>query len=55
MYELEKEIRSLLKGIDKEELEDYEGWWSTSKGAEFGKEKLEELIRLVSIHVNLID
>jgi len=55
MYELEKEIRVLLKGIDKDELQHEEGWWSTSKGAEFGKEKLDELIRLVSIHVNLID
>ena len=55
MTVLEEEIRGLLKGIDKEELEDYEGWWSTSKGAEFGKEKLEELIRLVNTHVNLMD
>jgi len=47
MGELEKEIRLLLKGIDKDELQDDDAWWSNSKGAEFGKEKLDELIKLV--------
>lgn len=34
-------ITSILDGIDRIELDD--GWWETSTGAEFGKEKLEEI------------
>lgn len=36
-------IREILKGIDKEEFEDNDGWWETSTGVEFGKKKLLEI------------
>ena len=42
MDEIEKVINEVLDGIDKTETEG--GWWETSTGAEFGKEKREELI-----------
>jgi hypothetical protein len=38
-----KELRKLLKGIDKDECEMDGGWWETSTGAEFGAKKLAEL------------
>lgn len=34
-------VTSILDGIDRTELDD--GWWETSAGAEFGREKLEEI------------
>jgi len=46
--ELEVKIRHILKGIDKDECEDPDGWWPTSFGAEFGKKKLEELLFLIN-------
>ena len=30
------EVGELLKGIDKDEVEEPDGWWETSTGAEFG-------------------
>jgi hypothetical protein len=51
MSELEKAIRELLKGIDKDECEDNSGWWETSHGAKFGEQKLEQLIELVKKYV----
>lgn len=41
--EIEKTIRETLKGIDMEETESDDGWWETGTGAEFGKNKLNEL------------
>lgn len=46
--ELETQITELLKGIDKDECEVDYGWWETSDGAKFGKDKLNKLIHLVS-------
>lgn len=43
---LEK-IKETLKGIDKDEIEDENGWWETSVGAEFGKKKLLEILDLI--------
>ena len=40
---LQKEIKKILEGIDKDESEDDSGWWETSDGAKFGKEKLKEI------------
>ena len=40
-----EQIKELLKGIDETELNG--GWWETSTGAEFGAEKLKELIALI--------
>lgn len=37
-------VKEILKGIDSDECETDDGWWETSKGAEFGKSKLNELI-----------
>lgn len=41
--EIIKTIESILDGIDKDETQDKNGWWETSTGAAFGKQKLEEL------------
>ena len=40
-------IKSVLTGIDQTEIESPEGWWETSTGAEFGQEKLEQVLKLV--------
>jgi hypothetical protein len=45
--ELIEGIRKILKGIDETETESQFGWWETSAGAEFGKRKLDELIKLI--------
>lgn len=37
-----EEVKEILKGIDKDEVED--GWWETSTGASFGASKLNELL-----------
>lgn len=42
-----EKIREILKGIDKDECEDKNGWWETSYGAEFGAKKLKEIEDLV--------
>ena len=36
-------IEEILKGIDKDECEDPDGWWENSGGAEFGRKKLIEI------------
>jgi hypothetical protein len=46
--EIIAKIREILKGIDTTELEDINGWWETSAGAEFGSRKLAELEELVA-------
>jgi hypothetical protein len=40
-------IKKILAGIDETETESQLGWWETSSGAEFGKRKLDELIKLI--------
>ena len=40
-------IERILRGIDKTETEDVDGWWETSKGAEFGAQKLREIRELI--------
>lgn len=42
--EREALVRKILIGIDETENESDHGWWETSFGAEFGKNKLDELI-----------
>lgn len=42
----ESEVRELFRGIDEQEI-DGEGWWETSTGAKFGKQRLEALIALL--------
>jgi hypothetical protein len=37
------ELERILDGIDRQETDDKGGWWETSVGAEFGKQKLKEL------------
>ena len=44
-------LRELLKGIDKCETDDADGWWETSTGAEFGAKKLAELEAIVAQEV----
>lgn len=43
---LMEDIKSILNGIDKTETENPNGWWETSKGAEFGAKKLSQIIAL---------
>lgn len=45
--EIRQELTSILKGIDKTETESDEGWWETSSGAEFGRNKLKEVLNLI--------
>ena len=42
--EEEEEVSLILSGIDKDDLESEDGWWETSTGAEFGSNKLKEVI-----------
>ena len=42
--ELEAIVNDVLIGIDKSETDSADGWWETSTGAEFGKQKKQELI-----------
>lgn len=37
-------ILEILKGIDQTEAESDNGWWETSIGAQFGSEKLNDII-----------
>jgi len=41
-------IEAILEGIDKEEASADNGWWETSKGATFGKERLAKIRALLS-------
>ena len=45
MTDIDPEVAAILKGIDREEIDD--GWWETSVGAEFGATKLAEISALV--------
>ena len=42
--ELLEKIEKILVGIDKEQIDSDDGYWETSYGADYGKERLE-LIR----------
>lgn len=42
-----KMIKIYLDGIDKTESEYDDGWWETSNGAEFGKECLTKVLKVV--------
>jgi len=37
-------IKAILSGIDECETDSDDGWWETSKGSEFGFNKLEDVI-----------
>ena len=45
--ELIAEVERILRGIDKTGTEYVDGWWETSKGAEFGAQKLREIRELI--------
>ena len=47
MNKLIEDIKELLKGIDQTENESDDGWWETSTGAEFGRNRLNMLIELI--------
>lgn len=38
-----EQVKEILKGIDKTEYDQDQGWWETFTGAEFGKAKLQEI------------
>lgn len=42
-----RQLRHICTGIDKTDVEDEDGWWETSVGAEFGAARLRDLERLV--------
>lgn len=44
------EIEKILDGIDREETANPSGWWETSTGAEFGKERLDRIRELLKTH-----
>lgn len=46
MKTLLQQIEEILSGIDNTEVESEHGWWETSTGAEFGKERLEKIRHL---------
>ncbi len=39
-----KRVKEILSGIDELQSESDTGWWETSTGAEFGLNKLEDVI-----------
>lgn len=41
-------ISEILKGIDETEISSEDGWWETSSGAEFGKGRLDAVIRAIN-------
>ena len=43
-----EDVPKILKGIDKEETEDEDGWWETSSGAESGEKILKEILAALS-------
>jgi hypothetical protein len=43
---LEK-LRAILNGIDHTETDHPEGWWETSTGADFGRERLKLIEQFV--------
>lgn len=45
IYKLEDLIREVLRGIDQAH-EPY-AWWDSDAKAEFGKEKLEQLLQII--------
>lgn len=45
-------IKVILKGIDKTETESCDGWWETTTGSEFGKQKLQELIEYLENNID---
>jgi len=42
--EIEDKVKEILHGIELDNSDDDDGWWETSVGVKFGKEKLEELL-----------
>ncbi len=41
-----EQIKTILDGIDRDETHD-EGWWETSKGVQYGTQKLAEVLEAV--------
>jgi len=51
MDEIKEIVDKVLRGIDLTEIESEDGWWETSTGAEFGKQKKELLIATLRSHL----
>ena len=47
---LKAKVKDILAGIDGTEDTD-EGWWETSTGEEFGKQKLAEVLKAIDDEV----
>lgn len=43
---IEDRVKFILLGIDLCEDDNYIGWWETTKGAEFGAMKQDQIIKL---------
>lgn len=48
MSNLPDKIKEILNGIDDCETDSDDGWWETGTGAAFGKQKLNEILRVAS-------
>lgn len=44
---MSEDIKTMLSGIDETEIGAEDGWWETSTGANFGEEKLKEVIAYI--------
>lgn len=44
-------IEDVLEGIDKEDIDG--GWWETSGGVEFGKEKLQDIRKAFQFYMKM--
>lgn len=48
MEDLIEQVKIILDGIDRESCDGTENqWWETSGGAEFGRQRLEEVIEAI--------
>jgi hypothetical protein len=40
-------VEGILKGIDETQTDSKDGWWETSTGADFGKQKLDNVLAAI--------
>lgn len=48
-----RQLDAIVDGIDRAEIDDGDGWWPSSEGCEFGRERrrlLVELVRALTVH-----
>jgi hypothetical protein len=47
MTNLQLKVLEILKGIDEQETDSPDGWWETSTGANFGEQKLQQVLKIL--------